>query len=162
MINELIEASENYSRKFDKSGLPAQPSKRVAVITCMDSRILPERLLGLEEGDAHVIRNAGGRAAEAIRSLIISQRFLDTNEVMLIQHTDCGMAKYSNQEIRAKVEEDLGVDAGDIDILAFSDVEQNVRDDVALLNESPLIAADTAIRGFVYDVSSGKLTEVES
>ena len=107
-----------------------------------------------------MIRNAGGRARDALRSLVISQRLLGTNEVMVIHHADCGMLTFSNDDLHAKVHEDLGADDGGIDYLPFSDVRQSVRDDVALLRESPLIGDDVAIRGFVYDESTGRLEEV--
>ena len=136
------------------------PSRRLAIVTCMDARFFPSRILGLEEGDAHVIRNAGGRTPEALRSLVVSQRLLDTNAIAVIQHTDCGMQKFSNADIHAKVKEDLGADASGIDFLPFEDLEQSIREDVAFLRNSPLIADDTEIRGFVYDVESRELTEI--
>jgi len=126
----------------------------------MDARLLPSRFLGLEEGDAHVIRNAGGRVQDALRSIVISQRLLGTNEVLVIHHTDCGMQTFKNEDLYAKVQEDLGADASDIDFLPFPDLEQSVRDDVRFLEESPLVPDDVSIRGFVYDVKSGKVTEV--
>jgi carbonic anhydrase len=159
-IDDLVAASERYAQRFDKPGLPAPPARRVAVVTCMDARIMPSRLLGLEEGDAHVIRNAGGRAADALRSLVVSQRLLGTNEVMLIHHAGCGMLGLSDEEVRARLREDLGTDDGGIAYLGFDDVEQAVREDLALLRGSPLIAADVTVRGFVYDEGSGRLREL--
>jgi carbonic anhydrase len=126
----------------------------------MDARLLPSRFLGLEEGDAHVIRNAGGRAQDALRSIVISQRLLGTKEVLVIHHTDCGMQTFHNEDLYAKVREDLDADASDIDFLPFPDLEQSVRDDVQFLKDSPLVPDDVSIRGFVYDVKSGKVTEV--
>ncbi len=132
----------------------------------MDARIVPSRQLGLEEGDAHVIRNAGGRARDALRSLVISQRLLGTNEVAVIHHTDCGMLTFDNAGLRGRVREELGPQAGaeaaDIDFLSFSNVEQSVRDDVAELRASPLIPRQVPVRGFVYDVRSGRITEVDA
>lgn len=160
VIDELIEANASYAAGFERGGLPMPPGRHVAVVTCMDARLLPSRILGLEEGDAHVIRNAGGRAEEALRSLVISQRLLGTNEVMVIHHADCGMLTFTNGQLRAKVERDLGTDDGGIDYLPFSDIEQSVRDDIELLRASPLIAGDVLIRGFVYDETNGRLAEV--
>lgn len=159
-IDELVAANERYASAHDKGGLPATPARHVAVVTCMDARLVPSRMLGLQEGDAHVIRNAGGRAQEALRSLVISQRLLGTTEVMVIHHADCGMLRISNDDVSARVRGDLGADDGGLDYLPFSDVRRSVADDVALLRSSPLIGADVAVRGFVYDEASGRLEEV--
>jgi carbonic anhydrase len=126
----------------------------------MDARIVPARILGLQEGDAHVIRNAGGLAREALRSLVISQRLLGTNAIMVIHHTDCGMLTFQNEDVHEKVRQDLGADASEMDFMPFADLKASVRDDVEFLRASPLVAADTEIRGFVYDVSSRRLSEV--
>jgi carbonic anhydrase len=158
--DELLQANKAYARTFDRGELPMPPARRLAVVTCMDARIIPSRQLGLEEGDAHVIRNAGGRARDALRSLVISQRLLGTNEIAVIHHTDCGMLTFTNQDLHAKVKQDLGADASAIDFLPFSDVEESVREDVAFLLSSPLIPGNVIIRGFVYDVRTGKLNEV--
>jgi carbonic anhydrase len=158
--DELLQANREYARTFDRGDLPMPPARRLAVVTCMDARIVPSRQLGLEEGDAHVIRNAGGRARDALRSLVISQRLLATNEIAVIHHTDCGMLTFTNRDLHAKVKQDLGADASTIDFLPFSDVEESVREDVAFLLSSPLIPADVVIRGFVYDVKTGRLNEV--
>jgi carbonic anhydrase len=136
--------------------LPAQPAKRVAVVACMDVRLDPARLFGLEQGDAHVIRNAGGLAKDALRSLVISQQFLGTREVLILQHTDCGMLKFENEELYER----LGDAAREIDFMPFSDLDQSVRDDVRFLEESPLIPDDVSVRGFVYDVETGEVREV--
>jgi carbonic anhydrase len=159
-IDELLAASEQYARGFDRGDLPLPPARRVAILTCMDARILPSRLLGLEEGDAHVIRNAGGRARDALRSLIISQRLLGTREIAVIHHTDCGMLTFSNRDLRQKVKEDLGSDTGEFDFLPFQDLDESVREDVEFLQATQLLNPDTAIRGFVYDVRTGRLREV--
>jgi carbonic anhydrase len=159
-IDELLAASEQYARGFDRGDLPLPPARRVAILTCMDARILPSRLLGLEEGDAHVIRNAGGRARDALRSLIISQRLLGTQEIAVIHHTDCGMLTFSNRDLRQKVKDDLGSDTGEFDFLPFQDLDESVREDVEFLQATQLLNPDTAIRGFVYDVRTGRLREV--
>jgi carbonic anhydrase len=150
--DEFIRNNDSYATGFEKGDLAAPPVKRAIVLTCMDARLLPSRFLGLEEGDAHVIRNAGGRAQDALRSILISQRLLGTNEILVIHHTECGMQGLRN--------EDLGADASGIDFLPFTDLEQSVRDDVRFLRESPLVDGDVSIRGFVYDVKTGRISEV--
>jgi carbonic anhydrase len=162
VIDELLDANTEYASTFDRGNLPMPPARRLAVVTCMDARIIPSRQLGLEEGDAHVIRNAGGRTRDALRSLVISQRLLGTNEIAVIHHTDCGMLTFTNPELHARVKQDLGADSSGIDFLPFSDVEESVREDVNFLLSSPLIARAILIRGFVYDVQSGRLSEVAS
>jgi carbonic anhydrase len=158
--DELLRANAEYARTFDRGDLPMPPARRLAVVTCMDARIDPARAFGLEEGDAHVIRNAGGRAREALRSLVISQRLLGTNEIAVIHHTECGMLTFTNPDLHAKVKQDLGADASHIDFLPFRDLEESIREDVALLLSSPLIPGDVVIRGFLYDVRTGRLNEV--
>jgi carbonic anhydrase len=161
VIDELVQANDHYASALGEVSTPAlPPTRKVAIVTCMDARLLPARFLGLQEGDAHVIRNAGGRTPEALRSLVISQRLLGTDAIAVIQHTDCGMLTFSNEDLYSKVKEDLGADATRIDFLPFGDLEQNVRDDVAFLRNSPLIADDIEIRGFVYDVGTRRLSEV--
>ncbi len=159
-IDELLDANEGYARTFDRGDLPLPPARRIAILTCMDARIIPSRALGLEEGDAHVIRNAGGRARDALRSLIISQRLLGTREVAVIHHTDCGMLTFNNRDLREKVKEDLGSDTGEFDFLPFQDLDDSVREDVEFLLATQLLNPDTLIRGFVYDVRTGRLREV--
>lgn len=160
VTDELLDANARYAAAFDRGGLAIPPARRVAIVTCMDARIVPSRALGLEEGDAHVIRNAGGRAADALRSLVISQRLLGTREVVVIHHTDCGMLTFTNAQLHEQVRAELGADAAAIDFLPFPDLEQSVRDDVAFLRASPLLAPDIPVRGFVYDVRTGRLAEV--
>jgi carbonic anhydrase len=159
-LDELVAANAGYADDFAHADLGAPPRKRLAIVTCMDARLLPESFLGLAEGDAHVIRNAGGCAREALRSLAVSQHLLGTTEIALIRHTDCGMAKYTNEEIAAKVAETSGGDPSGIDFRAFANLEQALRDDIEFLRSSDLIAADSVIRGFVYDVKTGRLGEV--
>src|SRR5213080_4304679 len=131
-LDTMLEANERYAAGFDKGGLGMPPARSVAVVACMDARLHPAEFLGLAEGDAHVIRNAGGRASEdAIRSLVISEQLLGTNTIVVIHHTDCGMLTFSNDDLRTKVKQELQADADHIDFLPFKDLEQSVNDDVA-------------------------------
>jgi carbonic anhydrase len=139
---------------------PAAPAKRVAIVACMDARLDPYRLLGLREGDAHVIRNAGGVITDdEIRSLAISQRLLGTEEIMLIHHTDCGMLMLNDDEFRRRLKDDTGVEP-DWAAEAFSDLDEDVRRSIATIKASPFIPHKEHVRGFVYDVESGGLREV--
>ncbi len=159
--DELVAANQRYAASFDKGNLPMPPGRKVAILTCMDARLDPARFLGLSEGDAHVIRNAGGRAdADAIRSLIISQELLGTREVLVIHHVDCGMLTFDNQQLRQRLAQRFHHDASGIDFLPFRDLAQSVRDDVAALRNSPLIPREIPISGYVYDVHTGRLQEV--
>src|SRR5438552_4407277 len=134
VAQEVQKANDAYASTFSKGDLPMPPARHVAVLTCMDARLHPARFLGLELGDAHVIRNAGGRASDdAIRSLAISQQLLGTREVAVIHHTDCGMLTFTNEQLRAKLQAELGADAAGVDFLPFSDLEQSVRDDLERL-----------------------------
>lgn len=160
-FDSFLAGNEQYQETFTQGTLPMPPGRKVAILTCMDVRLHPEKFLGLGLGDAHVIRNAGGRASDdAIRSLVISQRLLGTQEIVIIHHTDCGMQTFSNEDLRAKIQADLGVDVQQQDFLPFADVETSVRDDVKRLRDSPLIPRDIPITGAVYDVTSGKVAEV--
>jgi carbonic anhydrase len=158
---EFRKANEAYAGSFDNGDLPMPPGRHVAVLTCMDARLDPARFLGLEPGDAHVIRNAGGRTSDdAIRSLVISEQLLGTNEVVVIHHTDCGMLTFTSEDLRAKVKQDLRANADHIDFLPFKDLEQSVRDDVAAIRNSPFIPDSVVVSGFIYDVRTGKLLPV--
>ncbi len=161
IFDELLQANGHYAETFDEGGKPMPPGRRVAIVTCMDARLHPESFLGLGIGDAHVIRNAGGRVSDdAIRSLAISQRLLGTQEVVVIHHTDCGMLTFQNEDLRAKIREDLGVDTYDLDFLPFSGLEESVREDVETLRQSQLIPQDISVSGAIYDVDTGRLEEV--
>jgi carbonic anhydrase len=160
VIDELINNAEAYANSFDRGELPLPPAKRVAVVACMDARLNPYGLLGLEEGDAHVIRNAGGVITDdEIRSLAISQRLLGTEEIMLIHHTDCGMLTFADDEFRRQVQDDTGIKP-EWAAEAFSDLDADVRQSIARIEASPFIPRKDQIRGFVYDVHSGRLREV--
>ena len=159
--DELLRANAEYARTFDLGDLPRPPARKLAIVTCMDARIFPSRAFGLKAGDAHIIRNAGGRARDALRSLIISERLQGTTEIAVIHHTDCGLLTINNRDFQARLKQELGADAGDIDFLPFTDVEESVREDNGFLIACPLIPAHVTIRGFVYDIRNGKLKEVE-
>ncbi len=160
-LDALLENNRRFAAGFDRGDLPMPPARRVAVVACMDARLHPERALGLEIGDAHVIRNAGGRVSDdAIRSLIISTHLLGTNEFAVIHHTDCGMVTFTNEDLRVKLRSETGADAWSIDFLPFRDLDESVREDVRRIRSSPFVPDRILVRGFVYDVHSGLLTEV--
>jgi carbonic anhydrase len=159
-IDEFVDNAKAYANDFDRSELPMPPATRVAVVACMDARLNPYGLLGLHEGDAHVIRNAGGVITDdEIRSLAISQRLLGTEEIMLIHHTDCGMLTFSDDDFRRQLKDDTGVEP-EWAAEAFSDPDEDVRQSVGRIKASPFIPHKDQIRGFVYDVKSGSLREV--
>jgi carbonic anhydrase len=158
-ISAFLKANERYAASFKKGHLPMPPGRHVAVVACMDARLDPARVLGLEEGDAHVIRNAGGRATDAIRSLVISQQLLGTREIVVIHHTDCGMLTFTDAQLRKKVHDELGA-VTDIPFFAFTDVDQSVRDDLKAIRESSLLLKNLPLTGFVYDVKTGRLRQV--
>jgi carbonic anhydrase len=158
--DRLVENARSYAEGFQKADLAMPPSKRVAVLACMDARLIPTRVLGLDEGEAHVIRNAGGVVTDdAIRSLAISQNLLGTEEIVLIHHTDCGMLTFTDEDFANKLEEETG-QRPEWSAHAFSDLEGDVRDSIARLKESPFIPNKDSIRGFVYDVKTGELREI--
>src|SRR5690242_21742255 len=160
VIDELVHNAEAYSESFESGELPLPPGKRVAIVACMDARLNPYGLLGLQEGDAHVIRNAGGVITDdEIRSLAISQRLLGTEEVMLIHHTDCGMLTFADDEFRRQVQDDTGIKP-EWAAEAFDDLDDDVRQSIARIEASPFIPKKNSVRGFVYDVESGQLREV--
>ncbi|HSK98354.1 MAG TPA: carbonic anhydrase [Euzebyales bacterium] len=160
--DELLANNAAYVEGFDKGDLPVPPGRGVAVVACMDARLDPARVLGLEEGDAHVIRNAGGVITDdAIRSLLISQRLLGTTEIILIHHTDCGMLTFSDDDVKRQVEQDTGI-RPPFALEAFADLEGDVRQSIARIKASPFVPHADAVRGFVYDVKTGELREVTS
>jgi carbonic anhydrase len=160
VTDELLVNADRYADAFDRGDLPLPPAKRVAVVACMDARLNPYGLLGLSEGDAHVIRNAGGVVTDdEIRSLSISQRLLGTEEIILIHHTDCGMLTFSDDEFRRQVQDDTGIKP-EWAAEAFDDLEADVRQSIARIKSSPFIPKKDQIRGFVYDVRTGGLSEV--
>jgi len=182
ILNEVLAANANYAKTFgEKANLPLPPGRRFAILTCMDARLDPAKYAGLAEGDAHVIRNAGGRASDdAIRSLVISHKLLGTNEWFVIHHTDCGMQLFDDDIISGLLEQSL--DTASIDEhgwhdhgagpgsvhghfmkwLTFKDLEASVTEDVQRIRSHPLVAQDIPIHGYIYDVRSGRLIEVSA
>ncbi len=158
--DDLLKNAESYAEDFDKGDLPMPPGKKIAVLACMDARLDPNGVLGLSEGDAHVIRNAGGVVTDdAIRSLAISQRLLGTEEIVLIHHTDCGMLTFEDDAFKQQILDETGVKP-EWAAESFSDLEGDLRQSVARIKASPFIPKKDAVRGFVYEVESGRLREV--
>jgi carbonic anhydrase len=158
--DELLSNNEKYAADFDKGDLPMPPGAKVAVVACMDARLSVYGILGLEEGDAHVIRNAGGVVTDdAIRSLAISQRLLGTEEIILIHHTDCGMLTFTDDGFKQSIQEDTGIKP-EWAAEAFNDLDADVRQSIARIKASPFLPHSDAVRGFVYEVESGHLREV--
>ena len=159
-IDEFLSNNQTYANKFSKGSLPMPPAKQIAAVVCMDARLETGALLGLAEGDAHVIRNAGGVVTDdVIRSLTISQRLLGTREVMLIHHTDCGMLTFTDAELKQQILDDTGVNPP-FDMEAFTDVDGDVRQSIDRVKTSAFIPYTDQVRGFVYEVESGQLREV--
>jgi len=159
VTDQLLENSKRNAQSFDKEDLPLSPARKVAVVASMDSRLIPSRVLGLEEGDAHVIRNAGGVITDdGIRSLAISQHLLGTEEIILIHHTDCGLQNLTDDQFKAKLREASGEEPN-WNVEAFSDVDESVRESIRRITDSPFIPHKN-VRGFVYDVKDGGLREV--
>jgi carbonic anhydrase len=158
--DDLLQNAREYAASFDKAELPLPPARKVAVLACMDARLVPSRILGLQEGDAHVIRNAGGVVTDdAIRSLAISQRLLGTQEIVLLHHTDCGMLTFSDDEFKRSIQEETGLKPTWA-VEAFPDLEEDVRQSIARIEASPFIPNKGSVRGFVYDVHTGEVREV--
>ena len=157
---DFLQNNERYAASFDKGDTPLPPAKKTAVVACMDARIETGRLLGLEEGDAHVIRNAGGVVTDdVLRSLVISQRLLGTEEIILIHHTDCGMLTFHDDDVKAQIEEDTGIRPA-FALEAFPDLEGDVRQSIRRIRANPFLPNKDRVRGFVYDVETGRLNEV--
>ncbi|HEV7721765.1 MAG TPA: carbonic anhydrase [Iamia sp.] len=158
--DDLLSNNAGYAASFTKGDLPLPPARKVAVLACMDARLDPARVLGLEEGDAHVIRNAGGVVSEdAIRSLVISQRLLGTEEIILIHHTDCGMVTFTDGEVKDAIQAEVGIRPS-FALEAFPDAHEDVRQSLARIQADRFIPRKDAVRGFVYEVKTGELIEV--
>lgn len=164
VATELEQANKHYSSSFKRGDLALPPAKKIAVIECMDARIDPAASLGLTVGDAHVIRNAGGRALDALRSVIISQKLLGTREIVIIHHTDCGMLTFTDNDIRSRIKNEssaaVAAVADNISFLPFSNLRNSVLEDIEYLKENPLVL-DVPITGYIYDVKTGKIDRVE-
>ena len=160
VTDELVHNNQSYAGSFKKGDLPLPPARHIAVLACMDARLDVHKILGLQEGDAHVIRNAGGAATDdAIRSLAISQRLLGTKEIILIHHTGCGMLTFRDEDIKRKIEQETGIRPA-FAFEAFTDLEEDVKQSIARIKASPFIPNKSSVRGFVYDVHTGRLNEV--
>jgi len=158
--DELLRNAEAYAASFDKGDLPLPPARKLAVLACMDARLNPYALLGLQEGDAHIIRNAGGVVTDdGIRSLAISQRLLGTEEIVLIHHTDCGMRTFTDDAFKRSIQDETGIKP-EWAAEAFDDLDEDVRQSLARIRASPFIPRKESVRGFVYEVESGRLREV--
>ena len=159
VTDELLRANEQYAASFDKGDLPLPPGRKIAILACMDARLNPYGALGLQEGDAHVIRNAGGVVTDdEIRSLAISQRLLGTEEIVLIHHTDCGMLTFTDDEFKRSIQDETGIKP-EWAAESFKDIDEDVRQSLARINASPFIPKKDSVRGFVYEVENGRLRE---
>ncbi|HKY60578.1 MAG TPA: carbonic anhydrase [Gemmatimonadota bacterium] len=159
-IDELLRNNEEYAREFDRPGLPTLPSRRLAVVACMDARLDVYRILGLVPGEAHVIRNAGGVVTEdVLRSLLLSQRLLGTREIALVQHTGCGLLMLREDEVKAEIEAETGRRPA-FAFEAFDDLAASVRRSIGRLRSDPFLPHTGRVRGFIYDVETGRLEEV--
>ncbi len=160
ITDELLRNNEAYAESFEKGDLPLPPARGVAVVACMDARLDVHKILGLQEGDAHVIRNAGGVITDdEIRSLAISQRLLGTREIILIHHTDCGMLTFTDEELKQQIHEEVGMKPH-FSMESFSDLEEDVRQSMRRIQANPFIPHKESVRGFIYEVETGRLREV--
>jgi carbonic anhydrase len=160
VTDDLVRNNDDYASSFKKGDLPLPPAKKLAVLACMDARLDVHKILGIQEGDAHVIRNAGGVVTDdAIRSLAISQRLLGTKEIVLIHHTDCGMLTFKDDDVKSQIEKETGIRPA-FALEAFGDLDEDVKQSIARIKASPFIPNKSSVRGFVYDVRTGKLNEV--
>lgn len=154
-----LTANAEYVARYTGGAFSAAPVRHLAVVACMDARLDPVRALGLRDGDAHIIRNAGGRLADALRSLVISQQLLGTREIVIIHHTECGMLTFTDDHLRQRLRDELHANT-DMPFHTFRDLEQSVRDDLAAARSSPLLLPDVPVRGFIFDVRTGAICEV--
>lgn len=162
-LDAILDANRTYAASFDQGALEIPPARPVLVLTCIDARLDPARMLGLEIGDAHVLRNAGGCVTDdVVRSALVSSWLLGTRAFFVIHHTDCGMTKFTDDVLHGMIRDATGIDVGDDHYLAFSDVEQSTRDDVAKLRDVKTLPEGVTVAGLVYDVRRGELREVES
>jgi carbonic anhydrase len=161
IYRDALQSNARYAEQFSLGHLPIPPAKKLAVVACMDARLMVEPILGLSTGDAHIIRNAGGLVTDdALRSLIISHHLLGTNTVFIIEHTECGMLTFRDEELQRRLSEGTGQDASGIAFLAFSDLEDNVREQARKIRRNPFLPDHLEVHGFIYDVKTGRLNEV--
>lgn len=162
VIDDVLKANEAYTRQFTLGQLPIPPARKLAIVACMDARMTVEQMLGLQTGDAHIIRNAGGIVTEdALRSLLISHYLLGTQEFMIINHTECGMLTFRDEELRTKLQQAAGTAAvAPVSFYAFQDLTENVRQQIQKVKSHPWVPAHIVVRGFIYDVKTGRLNEV--
>lgn len=162
IIDDRIKANKDYSKNFKLGDLPIPPARKLAVVACMDARLSVEELLGLKTGEAHIIRNAGGIVTEdALRSLIISHYLLGTQEFMIINHTDCGMLTFKDEDLKNRLRQETGKAAVDPEVFhAFHDLKDNVREQISKVKAHPWMPTNIPVRGFIYDVKTGQLEEV--
>lgn len=161
VYQDALAANSEYASSFNLGHLPMPPGKKLAVVACMDARLTVEPMLGLSTGDAHIIRNAGGIVSDdALRSLIISHKLLGTETFLVINHSDCGMLTFTDDQLQQRLKDETGQDAGGIQFHSFKDLEQNVRNQVKKINDSPFLPESIDVHGFVFDVKTGKLNEV--
>ena len=162
-LDKIVDANEQYSHNFKHGNLSIPPARKLAVLACMDARLNVNEALGLETGDAHIIRNAGGIATDdAIRSLIISHELLGTQEFVVINHTDCGMLKFADKDLQKDLTQKYGSDASEIKFYFFPNLEENVKNQVNKIKSTPFLPPDISVHGFIYDVKTGKIERVVS
>lgn len=162
LVEQLLENNRRYAESFSLGELPIAPAKKLAVVACMDARLDVQQMLGLRPGDAHIIRNAGGLVTDdALRSLILSAHLLGTRTVFVIEHTDCGMLRFTDDELRQRLQQSTGHDAGSLQFFTFRNLEENVAEQLRRIRESPFLPREMEARGFIYDVGTGRLSEVK-
>jgi carbonic anhydrase len=160
-IDSIVSQNMKYAESFTGGDLPPHPAKKIAVLTCMDARILVNEVLGLKVGEAHIIRNAGGIVTDdALRSLIISHELLGTEKIIIMNHTECGMATFKDEDLQKKLSEKYNSNASDIKFHSFSDIEENVRNQIMKIRNTPYLSNIASIHGFIYDIKTGKIREV--
>ena len=161
ILPDLLAANEQYATRFTSGDLPPAPVRKLAILTCMDCRLMPAQMMGLKEGDAHVLRNAGARATpDAIRSLILSYQVLGTQEFLVVHHTECGMQRVTNEDLRDQLREQGGEEVDELDFLPFTDQVQALREDVETIRSSPFIPDTIPVSGLIFDVKTGRLAHI--
>ena len=161
VYQEALEANQRYSKSFSLGHLPMPPSRKLAVLACMDALLSVEQFLGLNTGETHVIRNAGGLATDdALRSLIISTKLLGTRTIFVVEHTDCGMLTFQDEQLRQQLKTETGHDASHLHFGAFPNLEENLRAQLGIIRANPFLPREIELFGFIYDVRTGRLLEI--